>query len=448
MLNYIFQNSPLLYFTQSLWRDEAFSVLVAQKPLGFLISNLSFEPPVYYIMLHFWIRIFGNSEISVRSLSLTGVLLATIVISYWSQTMYRKSWLSWYLPIIFFLNPMILYYAFEVRTYGWYIFFGVLSMYAYLNKKWILFTLSTILGFYTHTYFLFPLASTVVHYVFRNRKHLFSAFRSMKNIFREPFFLSLGIITLSISPWILKIVSISAKLKSSWYFPVDLHLIKSVLGNLFIGYEGTPWYLWKYTAGLSLILLTLFIIALINPKNRERTSFFLVMVFFQLFTVIGISFVKPLFVNRYLITVSIAEIFLVAEAINSLSGRVIRYLAGAALLSSVFAFNLWYPQKHAKIPIKNTLYEINAMRRNNDYIYAVSPLVFFETVYYSKDPSKVFLYNPGNSPFPWYVGDVIFSDKQMTSTLPEYPIRAFMVREDGKYSVSYRTNTGVKITDN
>ncbi len=131
MFDFVLNHSPLLYFTQSIWRDEAFSVLVAQKPLAAIIPKFTFEPPLYYIFLHFWIKIFGTSEIAIRSLSLLGFILATIVVIHFAEKLFRKHWLSWFLPLLFFLNPMLLYYAFEVRAYGWYMFFIVLSMYAF-----------------------------------------------------------------------------------------------------------------------------------------------------------------------------------------------------------------------------------------------------------------------------------------------------------------------------
>jgi len=37
------------------------------------------------------------------------------------------------------------------------------------------------------------------------------------------------------------------------------------------------------------------------------------------------------------------------------------------------------------------------------------------------------------------VGDIIVTPNQMAQDLPIYPIRAFMIREDGTYEVVYRT---------
>jgi hypothetical protein len=78
--------------------------------------------------------------------------------------------------------------------------------------------------------------------------------------------------------------------------------------------------------------------------------------------------------------------------------------------------------------------------QKNDVVLADSPLVLFETIYYSHDRSRVFLYDPSGTPFPWYVGGIIFSPSQMVTELPPYPIRAFIIHADGTYEISYNTS--------
>lgn len=434
MWDFLLTHSPLLYFTQSLWRDEAFSILVAQRPIAFIITNLTFEPPVYYLLLHYWIQLFGTSEIAARSLSLVGFALATVVVIIWSEKLFRKHWLSWVTPILFFTNPMLLYYAFEVRTYGWYIFFATLSLYAYVQGNWRLFVLSNIAGFYTHTYFLFLFASQSLHWFVVHPDKLKKPFL----LLREPMIASSILIASAMLPWIIRVVKAADTLKHSWYFPVNWNLVKSVLGNMYLGYEGTPWHLWGFTANFSLLLLVLFFLAVWQKQTRKRNTTFLFVVLVPLFLVIGISFVKPLFVNRYLIAVSTAEVFLVALAIEAMKPSWLQKLFTFSFLLFTFAFNVWYPSQHAKLDIRTTMMQVNALKADRDIILAGSPLVFFETLYYARDPSRVFLYNPHNIPFPWYVGGILVPPGGMVQDLPVYPSRAFLVSEQGDFTITYR----------
>ncbi len=434
MLEWLLTHSPLLYFTQSLWRDEAFSILASQKPLAWIVSNLSFEPPVYYTMLHFWIKLFGQSEIAARSLSLLGFSLATIVVIRWAEKLFPKHWLRWFLPLFFFLNPMLLYYAFEVRTYGWYTFFAVLSFFAYSQKRWRLLIAANVLGFYTHTYMLIVPFAQLLHWLLVHRSKL-----RIKSIIQDPTIRSFTVTGLLIAPWIVKVAMDLSQLKQSWYFPVNIHLVESVLGNMFLGYEGTPWYFWTYTKWLSVILLFFFVIALRDKRNRERNSFFVIAAIAPLVLVVGVSFLKPLFVNRYLIAVTVAEVFLLCFAISAIKNSFVQKLTAFGFLLFVIIFNLWYPKEHPKLDIRKTINEVTMLKDKQDLILVDNPLAFFETIYYAKDQAQVFLYNPNNSPFPWYVGGSIVSSSQMTNTFPEYPVRAFLVHADGTYTLVYQT---------
>ena len=442
MLNFLLTHTPLLYLTQSLWRDEAYSILVAQKPIAFFFGKLTFEPPLYYILLHFWMKLFGTSEIAARSLSLVAFMFATIVVIVWAEKLFGKHWLAWFLPIFFFLNPMLLYYAFEVRTYGWYILFATVSLFAYMEKKWRWYVAATVLGFYTHSFFILLPFVQGVHYLFTHRKifHI----RHITSLFIDPMIQSLVSIGLLTSPWLLVIMQASRKLTSSWYYPVDFHLIRSVLGNIFFGYEGTPAFLWPATAGVSIILLMIFLFTLTSKETRRRNFFFFLAIFIPLIIVIGISFIKPLFVNRYLIPVTIAQVFLISFAIEKIQRSALQKFAGLTSLVIILGANIIAPSFHKKIDIRNTMMQINALKTKQDIIFAQTPLVLFESMYYSKEPSRVFLYNPNDSAFPWYVGDIIITPSVMATSLPAYPIRAFLVKEDGSFMVVYQTSVTAK----
>src|SRR5271165_3074750 len=62
----------LRFWTRSdLWLDEALTVDIARRPLSQLPALLRHDgaPPLYYVMLHFWMKAFGQSNLGTRSLS-------------------------------------------------------------------------------------------------------------------------------------------------------------------------------------------------------------------------------------------------------------------------------------------------------------------------------------------------------------------------------------------
>ncbi len=433
MFTYILTHSPLFYFIQSFWRDEAFSVLFASRPLAWILQNSSFDPPLYYILLHFWLKLFGQSEIAVRSLSFIGFALATILVILLAEHLFSKKWIQWLIPLLFFFNPMLLYYALEARAYGWYIFFTTLTIYGYLKQNWKLFAIGAILGFYTHLYAGMIPFVCLLHYGIIHFKTLFQR----KTFFKDPIIRSILLFTLAILPWIIRFLFVAHKFNYSWYFAVDFHLIFSVLGNMYTGYEGTPGYLWTTTRWMSIILLILSFVAFIPKSNRKHSTLFLGFVYIPLILVIGVSFIKPIFVNRYCIPVTIAEVFLIGYAISSFKMKIVQWMFAIAIFSYTFGFSMWYSDKHSKMDLRTPMQEINTLIEPQDVIFADNPIIFLETMYYAKNRNRVYFYNPKGAVFPWFIGDAVLDAKHIANQLPSYPIRTFMVHGDGTYSITY-----------
>lgn len=144
---------------QSLWADEAWSVLLAQKPVATIIRNLLHDssPPLYYLILKFWIQLFGNSEIALRSLSalFSSASLLTAGFLAWRLTKNRLITAG----IITFLafSPTQLYFAQETRTYAMASFLFLIAITCMVVEKqtpgrgWPVIP-SIILLIYTHNY--------------------------------------------------------------------------------------------------------------------------------------------------------------------------------------------------------------------------------------------------------------------------------------------------------
>ncbi len=58
---------------ESLWEDEIGSLIIARMPIGDILrmhqTTIEFHPPLYFAALHFWIALFGETEIAIRSMS-------------------------------------------------------------------------------------------------------------------------------------------------------------------------------------------------------------------------------------------------------------------------------------------------------------------------------------------------------------------------------------------
>ncbi len=433
MFTFILEHTPIFYLIQSFWRDEAFSALFAAKPILWIIQQSSFDPPLYYILLHVWELLFGHSEIAIRALSFFGFILSTYLVMCIAEKLFIKKWHQWFVTLLFFFNPMLLYYAFEARAYGWYIFFATLTVYGYIKKDWRIFIVGSILGFYNHLYSLLVPAICTLHYVTLETKNFFDK----KTILKHPLTRAVLIIAAAILPWFIRFLFVADKFAYSWYFAVDFHLIQSVLGNMYTGYEGTPWYLWNVTKWISVAFLFLSVFAVIPKTHRKHALFFLGLTYLPLLLVIGVSFIKPLFVNRYVIPVTIAEVFVIGYAIAAFRHEWLQRITAFIIIIATLGFNCWYADQHSKMDLRTPLQEINAMTNEQDVVFADDPIIFLETLYYAKNRSRVYFYNPTGAVFPWFIGDALVEQEHVVSEFPTYPSRTFVVHKDGTYSIMY-----------
>ena len=109
----------LRFWTRSaLWLDEALTVDIAKLPLHKLHAALRQDgaPPLYYVLLHFWMKVFGDSDLGVRSLA--GVVSVITLPVAWlaGRTYGRQS--AWAVLVLVASAPFAIYYGTESRMYS------------------------------------------------------------------------------------------------------------------------------------------------------------------------------------------------------------------------------------------------------------------------------------------------------------------------------------------
>lgn len=102
-----------------LWLDEALSVHIAALPLGDMVDALRRDghPPLYYLLLHGWMSLFGEGDEAVRSLS--GVFaIATLPVIWVAARRYGGPGASVAALVLLATNPFAIRYATEARMYA------------------------------------------------------------------------------------------------------------------------------------------------------------------------------------------------------------------------------------------------------------------------------------------------------------------------------------------
>lgn len=109
-----------LHSGSALWLDEALTVDIARSPLRDLPDALRHDgsPPLYYALLHLWMRVFGDGDGAVRSLS-TLFSLATLPVAYRAGLrVTRDRRAAWYAVVLLAASPFAVRYATEARMYS------------------------------------------------------------------------------------------------------------------------------------------------------------------------------------------------------------------------------------------------------------------------------------------------------------------------------------------
>lgn len=110
----------LCFFTSSdLWLDEALTVNIAGLPIGDIPSALRHDgaPPLYYFLLHGWMRVFGTSDFAVRALS--GVFaVATFPAMWFCARRVGGREMAAAALVLIASSPFTIRYATEARMYS------------------------------------------------------------------------------------------------------------------------------------------------------------------------------------------------------------------------------------------------------------------------------------------------------------------------------------------
>jgi uncharacterized membrane protein len=102
-----------------LWLDEALTVNISKLPVGDLLRQLRHDghPPLYYLLLHGWMKAFGSGDAAVRSLS--GIIgVATIPLFWIGARRYGSRDTAIAGLVLVSTSPFLVRYSEETRMYA------------------------------------------------------------------------------------------------------------------------------------------------------------------------------------------------------------------------------------------------------------------------------------------------------------------------------------------
>ena len=157
--------------SQSLWMDEGYTLWISRFSPQQIWHALSIDtsPPLYYILLHYWLKCLGTSAISLRALSALFGTLSILLVYLLARKILADSTSVALAMSLYAVSFYQIWYAKEARCYALLVFLSLGSVYCLLlclenqnRLRLCCLVLFLTAGLYTHNMALFYLPGIAV----------------------------------------------------------------------------------------------------------------------------------------------------------------------------------------------------------------------------------------------------------------------------------------------
>ena len=382
--------------TTGIWLDEAFSVLLSVKSVSEILFHTARDvhPPLYYLILHGWINIFGEGVFSVRSLSLF-FGMASVVLGIWLARLLMSQRAVIVAGALLAIFPGAVRYSQEVRMYS---LLGALMLGATIafvywlkqpeNKRILLvYTGLMVAGLYTHYFAALCMFSHWTYLVLQ------STWRSgrYKYIKNSGWWLANIMIVLCFLPWVPSLLNQMRYSAVDWVPEVSVDKVVDLVGFFLHYSEGASLPDWMIY-GLALMVWAGSIAIWVMDKSVGRNSVLLVVYVWCPVVVIAlVSLIHPMFYPRYLFFAMLALPLVIAVMLDRLLGRSnIVFGVGVLLFVVVELLGLWhvYNKLCEECWETNQLGElaeyVNSTAQPGDGVLVLQSFMHLSMVYYNR----------------------------------------------------------------
>lgn len=410
---------------QSFWNDEGNTARAAERriPLILEAAEGDIHPPGYYLLLHFWRALAGESEFALRALSaLCGVLTVALTYGLGRRLLGTSTGLG--AACLAALSPLGVYYSQEARMYALLGLLSVLSTYLLCDKRYAMsekrascmacgcsslaYVVTTAAGLYTHYAFPFILLS---------HNLLFLAWwgvRVRRPTGRWRFLLGWFVAQVAVLALFLPWLPAALKSVTGWspagrghaLGPALLDVLRALTVGITLEMEEA---LWALLAAGGLLLAGLWpVLSAARPRRRQVGA--VGMLAAWLFLPIGLIFAfdlyKPAYL-KFLLAVLPPFHLLLAHGVERLSPLASRLLPFASrfahhvLRSGFYVFllataflpslhNLYFNPAYARDDYRQIAADIRAMARPGDGIILNAPNQWEVFTYYYRQGVPVY----------------------------------------------------------
>ena len=177
----------------------------ADKGIVDTLKSLTVEgaqhPPLYFLLVRFWVQLFGNSVAVTRSLSALFSVLSLPALYWLCRELFKSPTVGWIAVALMAVSPFHILYAQAARQYSLWGLIILLSSGTLLralrqknNLNWVFYTISLTLGLYTFPFFLFGIVGHGIYLLLLEKWR----FNKLKN-----YLFSVLTAVIAFAPWVI-----------------------------------------------------------------------------------------------------------------------------------------------------------------------------------------------------------------------------------------------------
>lgn len=386
----------------SIWHDEGYSLMLAPQSVSQILARTGRDvhPPLYYLSLHFWLELFGHSELAARSLSLACSVGTIVIIFFLIRDLFgpRPARLA---ALLAAAAPFLIRYAQEARMYAMVAFWLALATLLLVKaettkatKLWLGYGLVMALAFYTHYFAVFMVP---VHWLY------VSGFAGTAPKFRQairqlmaPKWILANLVVLGLFlPWLPVAYRQFSRVQAAFWIPrVTLNTLPATLAQFmtFTDLGRLVRLRWLLVFFLIAGLVAVWILA----KDRRR-QLALLAAYSWFGPVAGflLSLKRPIYVDRYFVFAAVAFYGLVAVMLDLVfQHRPKIGLASLVIVFGLFAVGIHNVSTQSNHRMRQVAAEVNDRFRPGDGLVSGELYTYFDFSYYNRTGQTLQLLAP------------------------------------------------------
>ena len=358
----------------SLWMDEGLSIGIASQPFFDIPGVLKQDgaPPLYYMMLHVWMQIFGDGPSATQGLSVAISLFAVPGGLWAGWTLFNRR-AGLICAALAAFNPFLTVYAQETRMYSLMVVLSLLTsaaflhVYVYRNRKYLpLFAVLLAAILYTHSWGIFVTAGIIISLI-----PPYLATDDRRAFFKDVLIGFTGALILFL-PWLPTLIYQAQHTGAPWLnsprFGAPIQISKSLLG----GGTVTVALILAAGSGLAAVLAARGTgTGQGAPATRDRTAVYTALSIGVATLAVAWLFsqVTPAWTTRYL-GVALGPILLLASFGLSRAGKL-------GLVALVIILGIWAVPKTSNLENKSNVSDLaaqaNPKLKKGDLVVTLQP---------------------------------------------------------------------------